>query len=260
MAEASGDSYAGARASLRDTLKWYVAALSGLGAALAAGLSLGLLPDLAPSYLKEGLGLGIAVLALILLGIWLVQGVLFLRPFPRSELEKSDTAERIAPYLREILPSDIDSLADLTAKLAAAEAAVPRNGEEVARLQLTRAKLVSFAALLDLQAQIRRVNTQLLMIFVLVVAGFAGLVWLQGLAKAEAAGKAVPVRFAPGAGWADYAQALAGACASGPEGELAAKGVADAPFPGWWKLTLSGPTCPGVVLTVPAAVVHPAAP
>lgn len=56
--ETQGDRYAKARADLRDTAKWFAAALAGLGAVLAGGLSFGILPDLGEKHLGLGIVFG----------------------------------------------------------------------------------------------------------------------------------------------------------------------------------------------------------
>ncbi len=254
MADDQTDTYAAARATLRDTAKWYSASLAAFGAALAGGLSFGILPDLGEKFLGLGLIVGVLVFAAILAAIATVQRILFPNAFDSARLSKPRVRTALAPHLGDILPPDIRGLDDLDTKYAAAVMAADE--DEIERLRATRTELTSFASFLDLQDKIRDANRTILVLFVATCAGIGFLAYLQGVAKKDAAGKFVPIVFSPGDDWSALAQALAEACPV--PGPLAAEGVADKPFAGWWTIRLLGPQpCAGATFTVPGAVVPP---
>lgn len=258
MADQPLDIYAPSRQSLRETVKWYVAALTGIGAVLAGGVSFAIIPDLRGPYLWAGLALGIATLAGVLLALWRVQTLLFVRPFGETRMTEPAIAAGLKPYLPTLLPGGITDWKGLTRKLANEKAKTPANADEIARLERLKAKITGFAAFQDLERQVRRANAELLVLFLLVCIGLALLTFLHARAKAASAeADAVAIRFDPGADWSGYVTGLARNCASATQGGFAAKGVPDKPFPGWWRITLDGPACHGVVLSVPEATVSP---
>lgn len=248
------DRYAEARASLRDTAKWYSASLAALGAALAGGLSFGILPDLGGKYLGIGILVGVVVFCSILAAIFLVQEILFPKPFGQDMLDKTSVRTQVDPFLDELLPNDINSLDELHSKFNASKTA--GNDAEIRRLRTVYAKITSFAAFLDLQRKIRRANWGILFFFVVACAGIGYLAYLQGVARKAADDSYVAVEFSPGMDWSDFAEALAAACHG--ETPMPAEGKSDAPFDGWWTIRLKGPdACAGAEFAVPSAVVTP---
>lgn len=249
--ETQGDRYAKARADLRDTAKWFAAALAGLGAVLAGGLSFGILPDLGEKHLGLGIVFGAVVVVAILAAVMTVQELLFPKAFSRDRLKQASVQAMLNPYLDELLPSDIGSLEDLWAKYENAD-----SEQETARFRAILSKVTSFAAYLTLQNQVRKANRIILVLFVVVCVCVASLAYLQGLAKRESGQSYVSVRFAPGKDWQDLAAALSRACpASDP---ISAEGLADKPFEGWWTVRVKQPeACAGAQFSVPAAIVMP---
>lgn len=248
------DRYAEARASLRETAKWYSASLAALGAALAGGLSFGILPDLGEKYLGIGILVGVLVFCAILAAISLVQEILFPKPFDRDMLDKDTIRTQVAPFLDELLPNDIRTLEELRTKWQASTSA--GNDAEIKRLRTVYAKITSFAAFLDLQHKIRNANRGILFLFVVACAGIGFLAYLQGVAKKAADDDYVAVEFSPGPDWSGFSAALAEACPG--RDPISAEGKSDAPFDGWWTIRLKGPdACAGAEFAVPAAVVAP---
>lgn len=245
------DRYAEARSDLRETAKWYSAALAALGVGLAGGLSFGILPDLGDDHLEIGILVGIVVVLAILAAITAVQEILFPEAFDRDRLKTQSVIVQIDPYLDELLPADITTLDELWTKLENT-----RDEAETVRLRTVLAKITSFAAFFDLQNKVRKTNRLILFLFVVACAGVGLLAYLQGIAKRDAAQAYVAVEFAPGDGWQHLAEALSKACpANGP---VAAEGLADTPFTGWWTIRLKQPEpCAGAQFSVPAAILSP---
>lgn len=251
MAEEKKDSYAAARADLRDTAKWYSAALAALGVGLAGGLSFGILPELGEDHLGAGILVGVGVVLVILAAIAAVQEILFPRAFDRDRLKEPAIRTSVAPYVDELLPADISGLDDLWQKFEAAT-----DEDETIRLRGILSKITSFAAFLDLQAQVRRTNRLILFFFIVACAGIGFLAYLQGLAKREDEAQTVPLTFTPGENWTDLTAALSKACPA--PGPIAAEGKPHTPFDGWWTITLKEPApCAGATFAVPGVVVKP---
>lgn len=257
MAENTQDSYAGSRAGLRDAAKWYAAAISALGAAVAGSLSFGIIPDLGENHIQQGVIVGGGVLAIILAGIYIFTSVLFPRPFGAEKLDQAKYSKLVTPYLSQILPSGTANLADLKAQLATALAA--HDDDEVDRLRLVSNEVTGLASFLDLTRNIRNANILLVVLFLVACTGLGYLSYLHGLAKAEAAsGATVAVTFSPGTDWTGYAGLMTRTCGPDAKGSYAAKATQDKPFDGWWTLTLTGPgACGGVTLAVPGTLVLP---
>lgn len=245
------DVYKEARDALRETAKWYSASLAALGAALAGGLSFGILPDLGDEYLAVGIAVGLVVFVAILAAIVLVQEILFPKTFHGSRLKERSIKRLLRPYLPTLLPKDLPTLEAVEAKLK-----IETAQDEIDRLRKITAKVESFAAFLDLQRKIRRTNWTILILFVIACAGIGYLAYLQGIAKKAGGADYVPVAFSPGDGWSALPAALAQACPG--KMPLEAEGKADTPFKGWWTIRLKEPqACAGAAFSVPAAVVLP---
>lgn len=245
----SADRYAEARTALRDTARWYTTTLAALGAALAGGLSFGILPVLKDSHLVKGLAVGGIVVVCILIAIILMQNILFPRAFGAEEIKGTKVAKLLGPHLKQLLPKDIPDIAALDAKIAIS------TGDELAELRQVQFKITSFAAFLDLERKIRATNGWILALFVVACLGIGYLAYLKGIAEAaKDEGKQVAVRFDAGPGWNKLAQELAVSC-PGP-GPFPATAVGDTPFTGWWTITLTAPgPCDGIVLSVPNAAI-----
>lgn len=253
MAQSANDPYAGWRASLRDTLKWYVAALSGFGAVLASGLTFAILPDLQGQFLTMGVLLGLVTIGLVLAAIWLVQSLLFQRPFGRERVFETGIADNIRDALPTLLPGDIGDIHDLDRRLAEQEALRNPDLAELARLEGLRQKVTSYAAAVDLQDRVAFANRVLLVLFFLTLVSVGGLTHLRSLAgKADTQTK---VALSLTGGWAGYLSALAAACPMPYPDALTGTGQQGTPFDGWWTVTLTGAPCEGVILSVPARMV-----
>lgn len=250
MAEAA-DLYAEARVGLRDTARWYTTSLAALGAALAGGLSFGILPVLGEDQLLTGLAVGGSVLFCILVAIILMQNILFPRAFAVDELKRPDVQRLLQPHLRELLPIGVATLDDLANEIA--NSATPQDRRNTLRAAQT--KITSFAAFLDLDRKVRRTNWGILVLFVVACAGIGYLAYLKGIAEAE---KQQPeekaVQFSPAAGWVKLAEDLSRSCPGA--GPFSATGKPDTPFVGWWTITLTAPApCAGIMVSVPNATV-----
>ncbi|MBK4215336.1 hypothetical protein JJJ17_05290 [Paracoccus caeni] len=257
MGDASPDIYAGSRKELRETVKWYVAALTGLGAILAGGISFAVIPDLSGGYLLLGALLGIAALVAVLIGLWRVQALLFSSAFGVSKLTDTRIATDLAPHLKELLPGDVADMAALEKMLEDEEKQSPPNLAEIKRLEDLRTKVVGFAAFQDLEYRMRRTNRCLLTLFCVTCALLAVLTYLHGQAKiAAAGGTGSAIDFMPQGGWSAYAEGLEDACPLPSSGIFPAIGKPNQPVEGWWMITLNGPVCRGVTIAVPEAVVR----
>ncbi|MEM7753683.1 MAG: hypothetical protein AAF230_09730 [Pseudomonadota bacterium] len=277
MAEVPTDPYHSWRANLREVLKWYVAALVGLGALLASGLTLAVLPGLQGGSLYFVAVLGAIVIVLLLRGIWNVHLILFIRPFPRTRLEcapENDALRRkLAPHLATMLPGQETWLSQVQVKGRALEETDPdlraldrlnqarkdaRDDKSVSaadynKLENTQFKINSFASYLDLEERVRILNADLMISFVVAVAFTAFLtVYAERNKTAEPA--MTEIVFDPGGStWWSYASRLQAACGVGP---FDSKGRPSEGLDGWWTITLEGPDCKGVTLSVPNAVVQ----
>lgn len=249
-AESFDDPYLGWRASLRETMKWYVAGLTGLGTLLAGGMSLAILPELSGQRLIQGLWIGGAVLVCFLLALWRITDTLTVRPFDYGKIARMH--RELSLYVRE--KTTYVDFAALETALTEAEDAATRDEDSISSLANARLQVISFASYLSLQKKVLMTNLIVLGLFLLICLGVGRLTWLQAQAKSDAGGEKVAVRFLPGDGWRGYADALAATCAI-PAGGMVAKGVADQPFAGWWTITLEGPDCKGAVISVPDAVI-----
>jgi hypothetical protein len=254
MMASPDDPYMAARTSLRETFKWYTAALAGLGAIVAGGVSFAILPDLSGDELMQAIVVGTIVFLVILVSIVITQSMLFVEPFPRDQINQDQRlADEVRALQRDLLPSDIADFAQITSKLNVAIAA--KDKSEIIRLRTVDEKIGSFAAYLDLRRKLKRAGWQLLFLFVIATVGISYLAFLQGRAKREDTA-AVPVTFAPGAEWSRLAASLSALCGNGagPRGTapFSATGEADAPFPGWWSIQIQGPgPCAGVEIAAP---------
>ena len=252
------DPYKSSRDALRETVKWVAASLAALAAAVAGGISVSILPDLTGRDYWITIAVGALIICAILLAIYYIQEMLSIKLFPINRLYDKRSPDRIAlkPYEKEILPHDLESIEDFLDAYDKAKKIA--DIKEIRRLRSVKAKIVSFASYLSLRRRTRNATRILLVVFFLVCAGIAYLTSLHGSAKQRlAVGDSVPIEFSPGVGWADVAAALADACGStsgAVEGSgFRAKGRADVPSKGWWRIEISAPeTCAGVYLTVPA--------
>lgn len=113
MSDAPAQSeYASARASLRDTVKWLVGVVSGVGALLASGISITALGSLTGSELQIALVLGLAAFAALMGALHNLMQVLLVKPFGEKELlANQDLCRRIAES--GILPAGRHSVRDL---------------------------------------------------------------------------------------------------------------------------------------------------
>jgi hypothetical protein len=244
------DRYAKARERLRDMAKWYSATLAAFGATLAGGLSFGVIPDLRGDNLAAGIIVGAAVVASILIGISKIQAIFFPKPYSRRKLDDPTVAARLQPYLAELLPRDMPTLADVQEK------DVSGTDDEKNRARIVIEKVTSFAAFLDLQIQVRKTNQIVLCLFVIACLGIGYLYYLKDTGGHIGEAGYVSISFSPDADWSALTAALKTACpVTGP---VAAEGKADAPFSGWWTIRLKGPqACAGATLSVPAVTVEP---
>lgn len=252
MADWSSDIYAVSRKDLRDTLKWYIAALCGIAAALAGSISFAIIPDLKGDALLKGIILGAALLGIVLAALSMVYSLLAVTPFGAERLRDKQLTVALAPYLPELLPGDVPDMDALDRMLKDEEAQQPRNLAEIQRLEALAVKVSSFGAFLDLERRTRETNAWLLALFCLGCVLLVMLTSIHASAKAQTGVGAMAIQFAPGASWSDYAARLAETC---PGATYSATGKADAPMKGWWTITLDGPVCKGVTIAVPAAVV-----
>ncbi|AGS25800.1 hypothetical protein [Rhizobium etli] len=83
------DSYATAKANLRDTIKWLATSLAAVGAAVIAGASINGLSELQGQALTSAIILGGAGLAAILMSIGILVHLLTANVFYFSDLEDS---------------------------------------------------------------------------------------------------------------------------------------------------------------------------
>lgn len=276
MVDTPKDPYHSWRANLRDVLKWYVAALVGLGSLLASGLTLAILPGLRGDELLLAVFLGSVVIGLILRGIWKVQQIIYIRPFPRSRLERTTDnealREKLAAFLPTMLPGGEDWLKDFeppedtteknpelqildrlnqARKDARDDPSV--SSEKYNQLEILQYRINSFASYLHLEERVKALNVDLMVSFVAALAATSILVVFAERAKSASPAKA-NITFSPGAdGWSEYLSGLETTCGTGT---FQANGIPNKPFEDWWTLTLQGPNCKGVTLAVPDAVVQ----
>ena len=177
------DPYAPWRKSLRETLKWYVAALSAFGTLLLGGLSFGILPDLQGRDQYFVMALGFIAILLVLKALWEVQKVLQVRSFARERLREDAVRERIEPYLDTLLVGagtvvpltegqELKTLDDLLEARRIARFATPPDLARLAEIEAIIGPTAGFGAYQELQAEIDVLNRNLAGIFVL-VAGLA---------------------------------------------------------------------------------------
>lgn len=257
MAGADIVDYEKKREGIRASLKWYITTLTALGAALGGSVSLAVLPDLiGTSYLWYGIGLGFAALAFVLLGLWHAQSLLHPVGFTMDQLKDPKIARLMAAHDKQICPIEVNSSAEVVQALEAELTNPDRTLASIEPLRNATRKLTDIGAYLDLNNRMHFAHGLYIAIFLATLGMIAGLISVQHLAKKEKAASDVQaVQFSPSTNWADYQSAIAAACPVVDGTPLAATGKADTPFDGWWTITLSGPNCKGVVLSVPAATV-----
>ncbi|UWQ19168.1 hypothetical protein [Jannaschia sp. M317] len=279
--------YAGWRKSLRETLKWYAVTLAGVGAALAAGLTLAVLPKLPPESFAAGVFFGALVLGLLIAGLRLVSDALTEDPFLLDDLTDAEVIARLDHYMPRLtndryrslsalraalakLPSEgptggvtpkaaDDPLANLVTRIApdvlSVEAAyltsAPRTAPTDATLRAFRNAAEDLAAGLMLEKETRHVTGRLMGYFVLALPALATLAWLQGPPKPEP----MDLFIARDAPLPAAVVPLLRGCAD-----------AGAPLPvkarptdpeGWWTTSFAQGPCKGITLILPASTLRP---
>jgi hypothetical protein len=257
MSEQALDPFADGRTSLRDTVKWLVGIASGLGAALAAGVSFSALASLDGTLLQIAMALGALSLLAVLLSIRELLKVLLVKPFTIKQLSASDRL-KAAIEDSSVLPYDVENFAALLRlKDEYAKAVKSQPANQTARDNLKAAsdavgKALSLASFYDLSDTVNEALTSLFVFSVILVLCVGGIGFTVGLDKTSDR-KNISTAFSPGDDWRQFSVALSERCGVGPF-QVTANSI-DL-FPHWVRVTLSGPgQCAGVSVDVPDALV-----
>jgi hypothetical protein len=268
-----GDPFAGAKANLRDTIKWLVTIFAGLAAAVTAGASLGGVSGAEGMRLYWALGGGALGVLCLALAAGVALRLLTARSFFLGDLAGEPAIKaKLEAHAIDLLPPQIASLDDFLKQRAAAAAIAAdakRTSDEragagafFASLEPTTARLVNLAQFEVMCRAFERARPRLFVLAGVALFGLGLFAVFSGPDKSRtsAAGPATaPLDLTPGKRWADVGQALADAC--GDTAPIKAQ-IVDRPQAGWVQLRLLTPAaCSGMTITLPAKVVaHPAPP
>lgn len=270
MGDAASDPYAAARSSLRDTAKWMATVLSGLGAAVAAGVSVAGFASLTGPSLHLAITAATTAMVLILMGIGLLLRLLGVEAYYLSTLGgDKDLIKRIDKGGSDLLPPGVKSFTALKNRRDEsyeALAALSNEPQDDPKRKIAESnyaswraevgRILSFASFLRLRRLFNRTMVGLLILFVGASASLAFL----GYQLAKASPKEAVAQTAtlePGGGWDTLAAELRKLCGTEP---FAVETMGEVPFAGWWTVTLKAPSaCAGAMLTVPEAMVSIAA-
>lgn len=262
MAENGAAGYADARASLRDTAKWFATVVAGLGAALTAGLSLTDLGGFSDHALRQAaLAGGIAAL-MIVIGVALMIGILMVRAYYLTDVINLKglmwgehwVKKEILAHKVHVLPANYQDLLSLQTAYTNAQNDVrtvnsAENRERLKSFEAAVFKVTDFAAFLSLS---RTVRIRMWLLCVVALVGSAAVARFSYVVSREAAALAHPATtvavLQPGQDWAPLAKALSAACGDGP---FAVTMLPVEGLPGQWSATVTAPRCAGATWTVP---------
>jgi hypothetical protein len=110
----SSDPFAAARGNLRDTIKWLIAALAGLAAAVLGGSPLTSFGTLSPGWrFYLAVDTGLIGLTLIFIAIYVAFQLLVWKPFFLSDLvSDKELSQFIEQHATDLLPAEIPHLGD----------------------------------------------------------------------------------------------------------------------------------------------------
>jgi len=140
------DPFAAARANLRDTVKWLIAALAALAAAILAGSPLTSFGTLGPGWrLYMAIAAGSIGMMLVFAAIYIAFRLLVWRPFFLSDLAADrDLSSFIDEHAADLLPPEIPHFAEFLEQRAKARAVLQKTaGESDSADRLSAAQTVA---------------------------------------------------------------------------------------------------------------------
>ncbi|MER9002615.1 hypothetical protein NKI15_03145 [Mesorhizobium sp. M0862] len=262
----AADTYAAAKANLRDTVKWLATSLAAVGGAVIAGASINGLASLQGQALTVAALLGGAGLIAILRAIGIMVQLLTSNVFYFSDLEEpeNDITKEINEHARDILSPQTPAIADLVRFRQGAVDDLGRSqpGDPLYELAFRKwvaandliARVTSLGQFLALRNAFTKQQGNLFgltIVIILTLGGYAVIVGTKSDFSSELAPKIV---FKPGPGWSDAAASLAKTCGGDP---LNGSMIQKKSFDGWVSIRLAEPgKCSGLELTVPASLVQ----
>ncbi|MBB2821651.1 UNVERIFIED_ORG: hypothetical protein GGD51_005145 [Rhizobium esperanzae] len=260
------DSYATAKANLRDTIKWLATSLAAVGAAVIAGASINGLSELQGQALTSAIILGGAGLAAILMSIGILVHLLTANVFYFSDLEDSTNplTKEINAHARDILSPQTPTIAALIQFREGAVADLRNSAPgtplyELAFRKWTAAndlisRVTNLGQFLALRNEFKSQQGNLFSLAIIVIATLGGYALLMGSKLDDRSDITRRIIFEPGAGWSDAATSLAKACGGDP---LRGVMLEKKSFEGWVSIRLAQPgKCGGLELSVPAPLVQ----
>jgi hypothetical protein len=261
----ASDSYATAKANLRDTIKWLATSLAAIGAAVIAGASISGLASIEGKALWWAAGLGGVGLLLILIATGMMLNLLTSKVFYFSELtnEEHPITKEINAHASDILSPQIKTIKELVAvrdaAVTTAQTAKPDDpAYNAAYKQWTAAneqiaRLTSLAQFLALRRDFQKQKWILFILTILVILTLGGYAVLIGGKSKLSEDLAQKIVFTPGANWSGAASLIAKVCGEKPlNGIMLPKKT----FQNWVTIKLEEPdACSGLELSIPASLV-----
>lgn len=196
------DPLAGAKANLRDTVKWLATTLAALAAVVLAGTSLTGLERVSGVDLKWALLGGAVAIIAVLLVISLLLGLLISEAFYFGDLflpENASVLEELERRSTELLPPTIPTMQRLrevrreTLELIRASEGTPDYDKYVRYLEQLRQILASVTYFAQFERMRQRLRRDAIPLFVLTLVGVAGLVlFVVAMGKGNPAPEARP--------------------------------------------------------------------
>jgi hypothetical protein len=266
MAEAAADPFAGAKANLRDTVKWLATAFAGIGAAVLAGTSLTGIAGLEGTRLALALGCGAAGLICVFVATGILLSLLTSESFVLSQIDADPALKaRLNQRADDILPPEFASLDAFLGLRREAIAVIRTTANDPQRhdaykqasafyasIEPAVARLVNLAHFEVLRSTIARRRWWVFILAIGALLGLGAFAVLVGTGKSPAAAASDTILlFDPGNQWSGLAKALTANCGTAP---LKVQ-LVGAPQPGWITVRLLSPEpCAGALLTVPSSV------
>jgi hypothetical protein len=268
MAEASVDSYATAKANLRDTIKWLATSLAALGAAVVAGVSINGLAGLEGTPLLVAVISGGAGLLAILVAISIMLSLLASDVLYFSEIAADPNhpiSREIKIHAKDVLPghartigSLLDSRDSFEEEMDKAREAKDVPAFEKALKKYTSADqaiadVASLAQFLQLRNSFRSRSPLLILCTIVAIAALGVYSLVAGSKSSVNSDIGKEIVFSPGNDWSAAATAFSSVCGSDQmNGTIVSKKTSK----GWTAIRISGPAkCSGLEISVPDSLI-----
>lgn len=260
------DSYATAKANLRDTIKWLATSLSAVGAAVIAGASINGLATLKGEALFGALVLGGVGLGALLRAISILLRLLTAKVFYFSDLSKEtgrEIADEINQNASDILSPQTKTIAALVEfrEKAIQDMKGSKPGDVLYQDAFKRwaaangliSHVLNMAQFIALRNDFKSNQSTLFFLAIVVIGALGSYSLLVGAKPDQSVELSQKVTLTPGEKWADVAESLTTECGAEP---LHGAMMSRKSFEGWATIRLLGPgKCSGLELSVPASLV-----